>query len=83
MEVVIQKWGNSCGIRIPSSVLKELELKENDKLDISVYSNKITLSKNYSFNICEQVEEYKKKSNSEYIPHEEWNPDDIVGREVW
>lgn len=34
MEIKIQKWGNSCGVRIPSQILNELNLKENDILRI-------------------------------------------------
>lgn len=30
MEIRIQKWGNSSGIRIPSSILKSLNIKVND-----------------------------------------------------
>ena len=30
MEAKIQKWGNSVGIRIPSSILKSLNIKTND-----------------------------------------------------
>ena len=32
MEIVIKKWGNSDGIRIPSNILKALNLKTNDVL---------------------------------------------------
>ena len=34
METRIQKWGNSSGIRIPSSILKSLNIKTNDILNI-------------------------------------------------
>ena len=34
MEIKLQKWGNSVGIRIPSSVLKSFNLKENDIIDL-------------------------------------------------
>ena len=33
MEIVIKKWGNSDGIRIPSNILKALNLKSNDVLN--------------------------------------------------
>ena len=34
MEARLQKWGNSDGIRIPSSFLKTLNLKTNDKVEL-------------------------------------------------
>ncbi len=34
METRIQKWDNSDGIRIPSSILKSLNIKTNDILNI-------------------------------------------------
>ena len=34
MEIILQKWGNSDGIRIPSNILKSLNLKANDKLEL-------------------------------------------------
>ena len=34
MEARLQKWGNSVGIRIPHSILKDLNLKINDLINI-------------------------------------------------
>ena len=44
MEAKLQKWGNSDGIRIPSSILKTLKLKTNDKLDLQCVDDKIIIS---------------------------------------
>ena len=44
MEVRIQKWGNSDGIRIPSSILKSLNIKTNDILNIEQEDDKIIIS---------------------------------------
>ena len=44
MEVRIQKWGNSAGIRIPSSILKSLKIKTNDVLNIEQQEDKIVIS---------------------------------------
>ena len=41
MEARLQKWGNSWGIRIPISILKDLGLKTNDKVDLICEDNKI------------------------------------------
>ena len=45
METKLQKWGNSDGIRIPSNILKSLNLKTNDKVDLVQENDKIIISK--------------------------------------
>ena len=42
-EITISKWGNSLGFRIPSNIVKSLELKDGDKLTIK--------EEDYSFNV--------------------------------
>ena len=44
MEAKLQKWGNSLGIRIPSNILKSLNIKTNDILDMKLDDNKIVIS---------------------------------------
>ena len=44
MEARVQKWGNSAGIRIPSSILKSLNIKTNDILNIIQEDDKIIIS---------------------------------------
>ena len=34
IQVILQKWGNSIGIRIPILLLKSLYLKNDNKLDL-------------------------------------------------
>ena len=45
VEIRIQKWGNSDGIRIPSSILKSLNIKTNDILNIEQEDDKIIINK--------------------------------------
>ena len=45
MEAKLQRWGNSDGIRIPSKLLKLLNLKTNDKVDLDYNDEKIIISK--------------------------------------
>ena len=44
MKIRIQKWGNSYGIRIPSNIIKSLNIKVNDVLDIEQIDKKIVIS---------------------------------------
>lgn len=45
MYATIQKWGNSQGIRLPNVLLKALDIKENDRLEIIQIDDGIQLKK--------------------------------------
>ena len=45
MITAIQKWGNSCAIRIPVGILEALSIKENDKVEILAEEETITIRK--------------------------------------
>ena len=45
MEVTLNKWGNSMGIRIPNSLIQQLDLKENMLLKINAIKNKLVIEK--------------------------------------
>lgn len=36
VNVTVKKWGNSFGIVIPKEVVKELEIKENQQVEITI-----------------------------------------------
>ena len=61
MEARIQKWGNSCGIRIPSSILKSLNIKTNDILNIEQEDGRIVISipKRKKISLADKFKEYK------------------------
>lgn len=44
-EVMISKWGNSLGFRIPSNIVKSLKLKEGDKLALKEFENSFNVIK--------------------------------------
>ena len=79
MEVRIQKWGNSFGIRIPRSVLKSLDIKDNDLLTIEEKDDKIIISNvnKKKISLAKKFFEYHgDTSNNDFI----W--DDARGREI-
>lgn len=80
MEVRLQRWGNSMGIRIPSSILKALNLKANDTLEIVEEDNKIiiTVRKNKKISLSERFRKYN--GNNEVTPYDWGEP---VGKEIW
>jgi len=80
METKVQKWGNSSGIRIPSSILKSLNISINDYVTISEEDKKIiiTKSKKRQVSLKTLFENYKGENLSKEF---EW--DDPVGEEIW
>ena len=80
MEVRLQKWGNSDGIRIPSSLLKALNLKTNDLIELIQDNDKIIISKSQKNKIS--LEERFKEYNGKNLAKDfEW--DEPRGNEIW
>ncbi len=45
MDINLQKWGNSQGIRIPKNILEVLNWKENEKLNLKIEKSEIVIRK--------------------------------------
>lgn len=59
MNVKLQRWGNSQGIRLPKAILNELGLVENDTIEITTSNNSIILTKKKKHrNLKERVESF-------------------------
>lgn len=80
MEIRIQKWGNSYGIRIPSNIIKSLNIKVNDVLDIEQIDKKIVISISEK-NKISLSEKFKKYSGENLAKDFSW--DESVGKEIW
>ena len=80
MEARLRKWGNSIGIRIPHSVLKELNLKINDWINIEKIEDKIiiTKQKNPKISLEDRFRDYHGKNLSK-----EFTWDEARGKEIW
>ena len=84
MEARLQKWGNSDGIRIPSSFLKSLNLKTNDVVELIQKEDTIIISKSKKkhltleerFEMFEQLPNVQKGAVESY----DWGED--VGKEI-
>lgn len=80
MEVRLQKWGNSDGIRIPSAILKALNLKTDDKVNIENVDDKIVISKTKKhLTFEERVAKYK--NNDDLVIPYDWG--ESMGKEIW
>ena len=80
MEARVQKWGNSAGIRIPSSILKSLNIKTNDILNIIQEDDKIIISipKKKKISLGDRFKEYNGKNLAK-----DFSWDENIGRELW
>ena len=80
MEARVQKWGNSAGIRIPSSILKSLNIKTNDILNIIQEGDKIIISipKKKKISLSDRFKEYNGKNLAK-----DFSWDENIGRELW
>lgn len=80
MEARLQKWGNSVGIRIPHSILKELNLKINDWINIEKIDDKVIITKQITpkISLASRFKEYKGDNLAK-----EFSWDDAKGKEIW
>ncbi len=80
MTAVIQKWGNSQGIRLPKIFLEDLNINESDKVEMFVQDNSIVIKK--SMPERKTIEELFNGYSGDFILEEiDWG--EPVGGEVW
>ena len=78
MQVKIQKWGNSLGIRLPSTILKSLNWTTNDQLALIQKENKIIIEKTNQLSLEERFKNYDGPNLAKDF---EW--DEPKGKEIW
>ncbi len=81
MRGVIQKWGNSLGVRLPKKLAQEVGINNKSGVDISVDDGKILIEPKQT------RKKYKLKNLLSNISsknlHKETDFGDIEGREIW
>ena len=77
MQTVVQKWGNSLGIRIPALYTKDLELKNGSTVDISEEEGKLVITPKRN-----SLDELLAKVTSENL-HEAVETGMSIGKEEW
>ena len=88
MKTTITKWGNSQGIKIPEAILKDIHLKENDSVDITLENEKIIIKKinvKEHKTLEERLIEFYGENYMDYakIDEEEIDWGKPVGEEFW
>ena len=78
----VQKWGNSQGIRLPKSILRNTHIQIGEEVDITVHVGKIIVEPSNKIRGRYDINTLANKMPKEYKPKEEnWgNP---VGQEIW
>ena len=79
MQVTVQKWGNSLGVRIPKSFTKDAEIHEGTEVEMSLDKGAITMK---PIKKETSLSELLLKLTDDNI-HYETETGDIVGREIW
>ena len=62
MEGIIQKWGNSNGIRLPKALMDMVLFKTNDRVDLIADDNKIIIKKSKAkphLTLSERLKDFK------------------------
>ena len=79
MTTMIQKWGNSQGIRIPKTILDSLHWCGNEKLVVTTENDKIIIARAES---RKDIKELFGDFHGEYAPMEfDWG--EPAGKEIW
>jgi antitoxin MazE len=87
MQTTIVKLGNSQGIRIPKSFLKNIHISENDIVDITLSDEKIIIKKiKYKKHKTTQerlIEFYGTNFDQEQMEYKEIDWGKPTGKEIW
>jgi antitoxin MazE len=80
MRATISKWGNSQGLRLPKSIVNDLNLSIGDEVKITTKDNKVIIEpikQKRKYNIKDLVKDIP----SNYRGYEEFN--NKMGKEEW
>jgi antitoxin MazE len=78
MEVIVKKWGNNLGIKIPDLIIRELSLKEGSFVDIRNKRKEIIIASKRKKALSEMLTQI----NEENI-HNEVETNSPTGNEIW
>ena len=78
METIVQKWGNSLGIRIPNLFVKEYALKNGVKVEIFDDGGKISIKPKGNYSLAELMENVTPENL-----HKSVDTGNVMGNEEW
>jgi len=78
----VQKWGNSQGIRVPKTLLDELQIHVGDEVNISVEAGKIIVQPARPKRGRVRIEDLVAEIPADYVVEElDWG--EPIGKETW
>lgn len=81
MEAIIQRWGNSQGIRIPKVILDDADLKPNESVELTVEKNCIIIKKSTKKRHITLAERLKDFNGEFEFKEADWGKSE--GNEIW
>jgi len=78
MEAVIKEWGNSLAIRLPKSLLKELGIGKDTKVELKIENSKLLIEPKKE----KKLDDLLANINKDNL-HEEIDFGKAEGKEIW
>ena len=80
MDTTVQKWGNSLALRIPSSVAKDVNLRQGAVVDLAVVQGKLVVEpkKRHAYSLSTMLKKIRKANR-----HAEQHWGGPMGHEAW
>ena len=80
MTTIVQKWGNSLALRIPSALAKDIHLHQGSMVDMAVIEGEMVVKPRGKSKISLA---HMLKGITKNNRHTEQNSGDAAGREIW
>jgi antitoxin MazE len=78
MEAMVEKWGNSLGVKIPALIVRDLSLKDGSFVDINDMGNGMIMRQKEKDTLREMLNQINEKNI-----HGEVETGGPIGNEVW
>ena len=78
MAIIVKKWGNSLGIRLPKKIARLLHIDSGTEVDVSIRDKEIIIKMHQS-----ELDTLLDKITSSNIHNETWQEDQSKGKEIW
>ena len=80
MTTIVQKWGNSLALRIPSALAKDIHLHQGSMVDVAIVEGEMVVKpqKRSKISLAQMLKGITKNNR-----HSEQNSDGPAGREIF
>lgn len=78
MAIIVKKWGNSLGIRLPKKIARLLHIDSGTEVDVSIRDKEIIIKMHQS-----ELDTLLDKITPSNIHNETWEEEHPKGNEIW